>query len=88
MKQSLRNKILILVQSTDGRVSGLEIERFAGSLGFKNSNGSRRARELAQDRLIVAGYEHGLVYYTRVTQKEKPTVSFVEKDGQRIAVIR
>ena len=67
---SLRQKLLDLISATDGRITGMEVERFSLANGYKSSNGSRRARELAEDNLITAGYENGFVYYTRLKPPE------------------
>ena len=89
---SLRQKLLDLINATDGRITGMEVERFSLANGYKSSNGSRRARELAEDNLITAGYENGFVYYERLKPPE-PKYKMIPKytDGgtvimERIAV--
>lgn len=82
---SLRNKILDLVSATGGKITGLEIERFSMANGQKGATGGRRARELAEDGLIKAGYDGNWVYYTR-TEPEK-TYKLVAEFTDRGSVI-
>ena len=69
-KISLRQKLLDLINATDGRITGIEIERFGMANFQKGATAGRRARELAEDNLITAGYENGFVYYTRLKPPE------------------
>ena len=67
---SLRQKLLDLISATDGRITGIEIERFGMANGQKGATAGRRARELSEDNLITAGYENGWVYYQRLKPPE------------------
>jgi len=59
---SLKSKILIYLGGKRW-VNGGEIERFAMDQGMKASNGSRRARELAEDKKIFRKEMNGSVWY-------------------------
>lgn len=56
-------------------VNGGELERFAEELGYKASNASRRARELAEDGIFERKIEKRTVWY-RVKQKQEQKVLF------------
>lgn len=63
MKPSLKNRILIyLRQRPYVFINGSEIEKLSMSLGMKASNGSRRARELAEEGRIERMQDKSVFY--------------------------
>jgi hypothetical protein len=48
MKQSLKQKLLLHLRSSNGFIHGGELERLSESWGYKGSTGSRVLRSLAE----------------------------------------
>lgn len=65
MKQTLRSRLIKWFSSRPNEViSGGEMEKVVGErTTYKASNVSRRLRELVEDGLLIATYEHGFVSY-------------------------
>jgi len=60
---SLKDRITKYVYNSDGWVNGGTLERLASENGYKSSNCSRRARELANEGIFERRIEKGCVEY-------------------------
>jgi len=92
MRNSLKNHIkTYLATRYPDSVIGSVIEELSVGYGFKGSNGSRRARELAKEGVIEAEYYRGsrgerLVKYRFKMPQEESKIRQVLKETGRIKI--
>lgn len=82
---SLKAKLLQYLKDSPSYVNGGTLEKYAESLGYKGSTGSRRCRDLVEENRITPHYRNGSVEYiygsTQTAPKiEEPRLQQVEAD--------
>lgn len=82
-KPSLSSRIEKYLRIKGCWINGGEIERLALLAGYKASNGSRRCRELENDRVIERKDEGGSVWY-RYVPKEVVRTKVEVIDGRAV----
>ena len=92
-KNSAKDNILFWLQNNPGNHHGAAMQR----MDFKNRNGSnasgdtikRRCNDLVKEGKAFVDYKHGEAYFSaEYRPKLKQIVTFEEKEGVRVAIIK
>lgn len=67
-------------------VNGGWVERFALDRGYKASNGSRRARELAENGILQRKEQDGSVWYRLAPKEKKEESNLITISGKTVPI--
>lgn len=93
---SLKNILLNHINATQGWISKGQLHLFAEQEGYSPEGAGRELRHLAEEGTIQVSYYKGkrnqtLSRYAKLGESKplpiKPIISFIERNGQRIAKI-